>query len=271
MEPFWLIIALGAVVIGVAVVSGLYFFWPSREEKVSRSDLGVALLSGVLVASSVLAIQLLFDWRLRQLDTRRADEAERQHDRQRLEAQRQEFQLLVVQTRNLSGVRPTTLDLTRFFMRDRTLTKADLKGVDLTDADLTGSDLTRAELEGAKLIRTNMTGTTLVETLMDGLTLVDVDFTDANMHKVGLQDTTMTGGHLDGANLREAHLEQATIRGASLAGADFRGAYLQGANFSGSQGSRVKFKGAQYDIDTTFPAGVKPPDEECDAGTICTY
>lgn len=271
MSSFWLIVVLGAVVIGVAIASGLYFFWPSRTERVSRSDLGVALLSGVLVAAAVLAIQLLFDWRLRQLDTRRADEAAQQEERQRIEAERQDFQLVVVQTKDLSGVRPPTTNLTHFFLRDRTLIEAKLNGVDLTDADLTGSDLTRAELAGAKLVGTTLTDTTLLQTDLDNATLVDVELTGAIMREAGLRGTTITGGNLERADLRGAQLQGATIRGVSLVEADLRGANIEGTNFSGTQGSDIKLEGASYDIDTTFPAGVKPPDEQCAAGMTCTY
>jgi uncharacterized protein YjbI with pentapeptide repeats len=262
----WPIIIFGLVVLGLAVASGLYFFWPSRTERVSRSDLGVALFSGVLVAGSILVIQVLFDLRLNQIETNREDSALRAEARETREAQRQEFQMLVGLEEDLTGIRPPTRDLSGFYLRNKTLNEADLRAADLTDADLTDSRLRRAHLEDAVLTRTKLQRAKLIEAFMRGAKLRDADLTFAELYGAGLKDVVMIGGFLEEADLRYAQLQRATIRNVTLTLADFTGAHLEGTDFTGSEGSEVTFTQAFYDSETVWP---RRYERRCDPGRIC--
>ena len=53
------------------IVPGFLLWWPHHEQPIQRSDLGVALTTGAIIAFAVLVIQVLVDTRARQDDRHR--------------------------------------------------------------------------------------------------------------------------------------------------------------------------------------------------------
>jgi uncharacterized protein YjbI with pentapeptide repeats len=249
----WSSVILGGVLILIlAVVPGLYFFWPSRRELASRSDLGIALMTGALVAFSVLVLQVLIDQRLSEQDEKRSREAH--------------FQQLVAGDRDLTGIQPPLNDLSGYYLRGRTLDEANLRGKDLTDADLTEARLVAAHLEGAKLVRTKLVDATLNDAFMSGSRLTGADLSFARLHGAGLQEAKLVGTNLEYAELQNALLQGATVA-VTMADTNFSNAHLEGADLSGADGSAV-FEGAYWDAKTGWPPGYQPK-EPCESEEPC--
>jgi uncharacterized protein YjbI with pentapeptide repeats len=254
----WMIIAVGLAILTAATVPGVYFFWPSRTDPVCRSDLGVALMTGALVAFAILALQVMVDVRLRGIEETRQEQTERQN----LELQ------LAMQTEPLPGIALRDRDLSNFYLYRKVL-----PGAILDESDLTETQLTGANLDGAFL-----NDTTLVDTQLDG----------ANLTKAELKDAVLAGANLTGAVMPEAQLDRATLDGTKFGGANLRGAFLNdvvttgrptemlgtdltGADLRGADLSRAYFEGttltgARYNSKTKWPLGYE---QDCTPGKTC--
>ena len=122
----WLIAGLALAIMLLSVVPGLYFWWPSRGEPASRSDLGVALMTGALIALGVLALQVVLDSRLQKVE----DDRQAAQEEQALKLQ------LALQTR-LIGVPLERKNLNGIYLYEKKMRNANLRSSDLTGAVLT--------------------------------------------------------------------------------------------------------------------------------------
>jgi uncharacterized protein YjbI with pentapeptide repeats len=214
----WTILAVGAALLAATVVPGLYLWWPTRSKELAKSDLGLALMTGALIAFSVVLLEFLLAQRANRLESERQGESEKQA-----------LQLLVGRQRNLSGI--------------------DLGGEVLNDFYLNGKDLTGANLRGSSLRRARLQDAVLVETI-----LVRSHLEDSRLEGAHLERAILDGAHLDGAHLRGARLQGARLRGAYLLSADLdfavvradlAGARLMGARFFGADLGNANLRGAK--------------------------
>jgi uncharacterized protein YjbI with pentapeptide repeats len=268
----WLIVLVVGVVVVGTIMSGTYLWWPSHSTELGRQDLGVALMTGALIAFSVLVIQLLVDFRARQADHRR------QH------ASEQQSLQISLGPRTLPGIDLSDANLEKFYMRHKDLTDADLSHSRLKDAVLAQAVLVRANLTGANLRSADLTEATLVNATLDGAHLAKAHMYGANLNGASLvgahlDDAILTdarlradlkwaqldGATLDNAKLANADLINADLHGAWLADADLRGAILYGANLHGTRTTLpyALLDGAKYDrTTTTWPDHLAPPTNE---------
>jgi uncharacterized protein YjbI with pentapeptide repeats len=248
----WLIAGLAFAILLPSVAPGLYFWWPSRKEPACRSDLGVALMTGALIALGVLALQVVLDSRLQKVE----DDRQVAQEEQSLKLQ------LALQSR-LIGVPLEDKNLDGIYLYEKDLRNANLRGSDLRGAVLTRSDLTNAKLQRAILVGADLNGTTLVDAKLHG----------ANMENAILSDAPMTGARLPHAQLRNAVLTKANLRWAVLSGAHLQKASLseadlRGVDFTGAQFDRgTELDRAKYDRFTIWPAGHKQ--RACPAHKVC--
>lgn len=287
---------LGVLLLIGTVVPGMRLWWPRHGDLVSRSDLGIALMTGAVIAFSVFALQLVIQIR----SQRDADARERQADKQAL-------LLLLGRSSDLSGVDLREKDLSHAYLNEKVLRggileKATLTEVQLQDADLLGANLRRARLElahldradlrfadfaGATLEGATLTGANLdaatLSPLREGNRLVGVnlngaDLSNASARGADLHRANLTEARLIGTRLAPANLQGANLQDADLEFADLRGANLKGADLSGANLDSIKdLSFAKFDRTTTWPEGFKwptPPDKGgakpfCPEGT-CT-
>ena len=236
----WLIVGLAVIIFVLSVGPGLYFWWPNRRDPSCRSDLGVALMTGALIAFAVLGIQVVVDQRLRDIE----EEQSRAQERQALKLQ------LALQ-KDLTGIPLSGEELQGVYLYDKNLTKANLRRANLAGAVLTESDLTDARLQDAILVGANLNGTKLTDARLDGVNLNEAILSGAPMIGARLPGAQLRGAQLDAADLRYTDLTGAKLQKASLALADLRGADLKGAEFD----SETEVESAKYDRYTTWPAG----------------
>lgn len=241
-----LVLGAAILLVGIVLVPGLLLVWPSRRDPNRRADLGVALLTGALVAFTVLALQLFFELRFSELEN------EREAERARLELGRQaerersdrelSMRLAISSQKELSGMKLVGEDLSGFYFGGKDLTWAQMQEiklvgavldeVDLANADLSRGDLTGAYLRGATLRRAILVGATL-----NGAQATATDFTDAD------------------------------LRGASLLDADLSDAKLQGANLVRARITADVLGGIEYNAQTKWPAHLRLP--KCPDGLVC--
>lgn len=230
-----MLVAVGAAVLLMAVVPGVWLWWPAHKEASSRSDLGIALMTGTLVAFSVLVIQVLFDSRASRLEhLRQAAQETRNHILQQ-QTEHQNLGLAIGMQHDLRGIDLRGRDLSGFFLAHKQLNEAQLSLARLERAFLTGANLSDANLVGTRLRRAS------------------------------LDDSTLVGAILTRADLRGAYLRGARLRDADLSEADLRGADLTDATLTGAA-----LGGARYDARTTWPARMKIQVPPCDATPSCT-
>lgn len=275
MLPVWLILLVAGVLIVGTVLPGLRLWWPTRTEQVSKTDLGLALMTGALIAFAVLTVQILVDIRGRQEDRHRE-----------LAAERQSLQISVGQ-RNLSGIYLGGAHLKNFYLGGKRLNGADLgearlQGAVLTRAWLVGANLNKAwlsganlsgarladatlddaHLEGANLDGANLDGASLANARLDGAVLTDArmsaDLRGADLTNAILDDAKLAGANLIGANLRGAWLADADLRGAVLYGADFRETKLHRFRPKATL-KYAALNGARYDATTHWPKSKYAP------------
>lgn len=227
MVSTWAVLGLGTAVVATVVVPGVLLWWPSRGERASRSDLGVALMTGTVIAFAVLAVQVLFELRLSRLEEDRAAAQASRDAAEALEADRRDLSMTIGLSRDLRGIDLRARDLSGFYMA-----KKDLRGVQFIDARLENAVLWKANLEKA-------------------------DLRGARLNGAMLDDAALTGAWLSRADLRGASLRGAKLRGADLSRADLRSAELQGARFAGAALDGADLRGARYDRSTTWPAGFR--------------
>jgi uncharacterized protein YjbI with pentapeptide repeats len=232
----WVIAVALVAVVAFAFVPGIRFWWPSRTDPGARTDLGISLMTGAFIALAVLALQVLFDLRLSDLEDTRQDERES-------EQARQTVLLQVNLNKDLTGMKLRGLDLSGLYLSGKTLGSADLNGTILRDALLVGTDLRGAEL-------------------------ADADLTGAYLQGAHLEQTLLTRAHLDSTLLQGAHLENADLRGASFEKADLSSAFLQGTDLRGATRlASAGMYGVRYDAYTKWPADFRM--KKCREGRVC--
>ena len=227
-----MLLAVGAGILATAVVPGVWLWWPSRRNASSRSELGVALMTGTLVAFSVLAVQVLYESRVSRLEElQRAAQTTRDRRFQQ-QSERQSLELAV-------GM------------------QHDLRELDLRGRNLSGFFLVRKQLQGAQL-----SGARLNEAVLTGSNLTGAAFVDARLRAAVLDDARLVEAVLSRADLQGAYLRGTTLRGADLSAADLRGADLTGATLRDAA-----LGGARYDATTTWPARTRV--KSCPRGKLC--
>ena len=274
------IVVIAVLLLIGTIIPGVRLYWPRRSDPVSRSDLGVALMGGALIAFAVLVLQLM-------IQSRAEDES-----RQRQElADRESLLLVLGQSPNLSGLDLHGEDLSEAYLNEKILrgsdlteaqlTRVRLEGAVLFAANLKDADLTEARLDRADLRYANLSGATLVGASLTGAKLGAASLVDANLSGADLSDALvqadlrradLRGAKLVGTQFARANLEKADLRGADLDFADLRGANLKGAKLRRTESggtddakldSARDLSFVRYDGGTTWPDefdwGDEPP------------
>jgi uncharacterized protein YjbI with pentapeptide repeats len=220
----WSVLAVGAGVLAAVVVPGVWLWWPSRSESASQRELGMALMTGTVIAFAVLAVQGLFELRLARLEDERASAQAARDLRLAQEADRRDLALRIGLKQDLRGIDLREHDLHDFFMANKDLRRAQFIDARLENVVFFAANLERADLRGAR------------------------------MRGAMLEDARLKRAWLTRADLRGASLEGAYLAEADLSGADLRGANLESANLTGAA-----LGGARYDSTTSWPAGTSVP------------
>src|SRR5215204_1988787 len=72
------VIAVAGILLLIGtIIPGVRLWWPQHADPVSRSDLGVALMTGALIAFAVLGVQVLIQVRSQRDVNAREDQADR--------------------------------------------------------------------------------------------------------------------------------------------------------------------------------------------------
>ena len=277
--PIWLIALIGLVALIGTVVPGIRLFWPTRMDPVRKSDLGLALMTGALIAFSVLLLQLLFDIRLAQSDEERSSREDQAN-----------FQLFVTRERDLAGVDLSNKNMRAFFlqeknlagsnmslsdMRETVLRHTNLVGANLNQADLREADLRYANLDEANLEQADLTGAKLGFTSLEGTRLQGANLTKADLGvatlRADLRGATLIGANLYNADLAPANLKDANLRGADLKYATLRGANLRGADLRATTLEGVNFSHATYDWRTRWPKSFAQKPCPKKKGRVCRF
>ena len=266
------IVVIAVVLLIGTIIPGVRLYWPRRTDPVSRSDLGVALMGGALIAFAVLVLQLMIQYR--------AEDESR--ERQEL-ADRESLLLVLGQSPNLSGLDLHGEDLSEAYLNQKVLRGADLTGADLTkarlegavlfaanlkDADLTEARLDRADLRYADLSGATLVGASLTGARLEAASLVEADLSGADLSdarvQADLRGADLRGAKLVGAQFARANLEKADLRGADLNFADLRGANLKGAKLRGTETGGIGDAKLDSPKDLSFvryDGGTKWPDD----------
>src|SRR3954451_20393646 len=140
------VLTLSGVVFVACVVAGLYFWWPTRYDPASRGSIGVALMTGAILAFAIFLLQILMN----------ATEQGRIRDRER-----EGLRLQLAIEDNLGGIDLRDKDLAGFYLAGKQLTEAKLQKADLSDANLSAADLQRAHLDDANLRNVDLSAANL--------------------------------------------------------------------------------------------------------------
>jgi uncharacterized protein YjbI with pentapeptide repeats len=266
----WTILAVGIALLAATVIPGLYLWWPSRSGELAKSDLGLALMTGALIAFSVLVLEFMLTQRARKLESQRQDEAEQQA-----------LQLLVGRQQNLAGIDlgcsvaedgSDCKALDDFYLSGKVLTDANLRGASLrgarlqrahmedailAGADLRGSNLERAFLQRAVLDRAQLEGATLRFANLEGASLRGTHLQGADLNfaivRADLEGAQLMGAQLFGVDLQNANLRSAKLQRADLRSSTLRDANLAGADLRKAKVEGVEFAHARYDANTKWP------------------
>lgn len=227
---FWLTLLLGVVIV---VTGRVPFMGQTLETSPGQNvatDLGNALLGGLIVSAVLIAMQLA--------QQRRDDHAANLVRRQ---SARSTMLLMLGLERDLSNVDLSDLDLSWFSLRNRVMSgsrfrracmfRSNLEQCDLRKSELNDTDLTNTFLFGA-----NLEGAHLHRAVLDHAHLKAADLSHASLFGCSLRDVKLQGARLCGADLRAA---------------DLRGATVEDADFSD----------ATFDRRTLFPDGFNPADQ----------
>src|SRR6185312_14124002 len=134
----WMLVAVGAGFLATAVVPGIWLWWPARGDASSRSDLGVALMTGTLVAFSVLVVQVLYESRASRVEAVQRDAQVTRDHRLQQQAERQSLALAVGMQHDLRELDLRGRNLSGFFLVRKQLQEAQLSGARLDESVLTG-------------------------------------------------------------------------------------------------------------------------------------
>jgi uncharacterized protein YjbI with pentapeptide repeats len=257
------ILVVAAILLVSTVIPGIRLYWPQRRDPVSRTDLGVALMTGALIAFAVLALQILVELRAQNDATQRQREADRQA-----------LLLVLGRQRDISGIDLDKRDLSGAYLVGKTFHGANLAGANLKNASLEeaslieanlvhavlyNAHLDRADLREADLADASLAGANLNGAKLDGDRLIRVNFTDADLSnawmRADLRGARLIRARLVGARLDPADLQGADLRGADLEDANLRRANLQGVDLSTAKnvGKALDLSGVSYDGKTDWP------------------
>src|SRR5262245_11000668 len=235
------VIAVAGVLLLVGtILPGVRLWWPQHRDPVSRSDLGVALMTGALIAFAVLGVQLLIQIRSQRDANAREDQADRAalilqlgraSNLSDLDLQDQNLSTAYLKEKDLSGANLSRTSMARASLQGSKLVGANLSGADFDKAQLQRADLRYAALAGASFVEADLTGANLdAATLTPGVDLTKADLSNASaradFRNAVLRSVNLTGAQLDRANLQGVDLTGADLRFADLRAADLRGANL---------------------------------------------
>jgi uncharacterized protein YjbI with pentapeptide repeats len=259
------VIAVAGVLLLVGtILPGVRLWWPQHRDPVSRSDLGVALMTGALIAFAVLAVQLLIQIRSQRDANAREDQADHAalllqlgstSNLSDLDLQRQDLSSAYLKEKDLNGANLSQTSLAGASLQGSKLVGAILRGVSLDEAQLQRADLRYAALGGASLVEADLTGANLdAATLTPGVDLTKADLSNASA-RADLRGAVLTEANLVGAQMDRANLQGADFTGAEMQFADLRGADLRGANLRKAEDLELArdLSGATYDRDTRWP------------------
>lgn len=224
---FWLTLLAGMIILASGHVPFLGERLATTPGQNVATDLGNALLGGLIVSAVLIVMQLAQQRR----DEHSAAELRRQSERSTM-------LLILGLERDLSRVDLSDLDLSWFSLRGRDLSRSRSRRCCLFRSNLERCDLTRGELNDADLTNAFLRGAILREAHLHRATL-----DHARMQEVDLSDAELFGVSAVGASFRSAKLRGADLRSADLRGADLQHADLQDAT---------------YDRRTLFPVGLDP-------------
>lgn len=224
---FWLTLVVGLVVVANG---SLPFLGETLETSPSQNvatDLGNALLGGLIVAAVLIVVELA--------QRRRDDEANAARQR---ESERSAMLLLLGIERNLARVDLSERDLSWFSLRNRHLSEARLRRACLFRANLEGCTMEGSELNDADLTNAFMAGASLA---------------GAHLHRAVLDHAHLQGADLSNCELFGSSMRHAFLDGADMTGADLRSVDLRGADLRG-----CVLTDARHDDDTFLPEGLDP-------------
>ena len=184
-----LIIVLGLVFVAVCIGLGIYFVTPSWKAGGSRSDLGVALMTGAVVSVAVLGLQIANELRQNDVEKRR------------------QLLAMIATSPRLDGIELSGEDLagvhlgSKFFaeaifvdadLRRANLSKSHFENAVFDGADLRGANLRSADFQGAKLPRADLSGARVHSTC-----LREADLRGANVAAREFSETDIWFAEID--------------------------------------------------------------------------
>lgn len=124
------------------------------------------------------------------------------------------------------------------------LCQANLQGVSLEKATLRGADLSEADLCGALLYEANLRNATLARAKLADAVLTDADLSEANLHQSDFSNASLNNADLGEANLEEAVFKKAILADVDLSKANCRGVDFDHAILTGARLYWTDFSGA---------------------------
>lgn len=215
-----------AVLVGVSLlllVLGIVLTNRTKWAELPR-DLGLAILSGVVVTFGFTVTTIEVDDRRATRDATRAEAV----------AMREAIRT----NPDLRGLQAQGVQLRYTYALDRDFTDADLSFADLGWSTLTGGNFSDANLWATDFSQANVTG--------------------ANFTGARLEATDFSGADLRGSDFRQADFERTVLSFADLRGADLSGTRLDSVVW---EDEYVGLSGACYDSATIWPRGFQAPPE----------
>jgi uncharacterized protein YjbI with pentapeptide repeats len=275
------VIAVAGVLLLIAtVIPGVRLYWPQHRDPVRRSDLGIALMTGALIAFAVLAVQIMIQIRSQRDANEREAQAERaalllqlgrSANLASLDLHEEDLSNAYLKEKDLSGANLEHASMTSASLQDSKLIGANLSGATLDNARLHRADLRYADLGGASLVRAELNGVNLnAAALTPSVDLSQADLSNASAG-ADLRGAVLTDTTLIGTRLAQANLQGADFTGADLQFADLRGADLRGANLLHADNLEYAkdLSGAKFDGGTRWPPTFVWPVTE-DSRPTCT-
>jgi uncharacterized protein YjbI with pentapeptide repeats len=276
------VIAVAGVLLLIAtVIPGVRLYWPQHRDPIRRSDLGIALMTGALIAFAVLAVQVMIQIR----SQRDANAREAQADRAALLLQlgrsanlagldlhEEDLSSAYMNAKNLRSANFKQAAMSKASLQDSKLIGADLRGATLDEARFDRADLRYADFGGASLVGAQLNSANLdAAVLTPGVDLSDADLSNASA-RADFRLAVLTKASLVGTRLAPANLQRVDFTGADLEFADLRGANLMGANLLHAKNlnNAKDLSHVRYDAATQWPSTFTWRDEtpQCKK-TVC--
>ena len=214
-------IAIAVVVIAILGCSGLGLIWTGEGVAKSRSDIGKALLAGVLIGAATIWLQV-------EIQNSIEHSAERQNLRLTLNLQH-----------DLVGIDVHHQNLRGLYLSYKDLRHANLRSTQLQKTELPGSNLQYAYMEGTNLEEAVLNNTHLSNTHLQEVQARRVNFTEASGTETRLEGAHFVKAIFTDAVLRQAYMSGAVLNEAELEGADFRKAQADHASIEDVRAARV--------------------------------